>query len=160
MTVSWLMPRSAKYGCVRSNFSSLNFRGGLGALSSGLGADADLGGLVGDGECSLVSYGKPSLQEQVWGAYRRGSSIEGDGLAGRSALLALLAGAKPHYEVKLTAEELDRLVIWMDASAQRFGAFDAAQEEHLRQLRAVNAALLSERRPEKSPEKPGSAGPG
>ena len=109
---------------------------------------------------ALVSYGKPSLQEQVWGAYRRGSSIEGDGLAGRSALLALLAGAKPHYEVKLTAEELDRLVIWMDASAQRFGAFDAAQEEHLRQLRAVNAALLSERRPEKSPEKPGSAGPG
>ena len=93
---------------------------------------------------ALIGYGQPSLQDQVWGAYRRGSSIEGDGLAGRSALLALLTGPKPHYEVKLSTEEFNRLVIWMDASAQRFGAFDAAQEEHLRQLRAAQAPLLSE----------------
>ena len=104
---------------------------------------------------ALVSYGKPSPQDQVWDAYRRGSSIEMDGLAGRSALLALLSGPKPHYEVKLSAEEFNRLVIWMDASAQRFGAFDAAQEEHLRQLRSTHAPLLSEHGLEKPRSTPG-----
>jgi hypothetical protein len=42
----------------------------------------------------------------------------------------LLAG---HSEVKLTAEDIDRLVTWMDANALFYGTFEP--EDQARQLR-------------------------
>jgi hypothetical protein len=94
---------------------------------------------------SLVGYGKPSLQDQVWAGYRRGFSVEGDAIAARSALLALLNAPKGHYEVKLSSEDLERLVVWMDAYAQRAGSFSAAQEKELKTLRQAHAGLLLDR---------------
>jgi len=96
---------------------------------------------------TLVSFGKPSLQDQVWAGYRRGHSIEGEGIAHQSALLRLLTRPEGHAGVKLKAEDLERFVVWMDAYAQRLGAFDEHQEQELQRLRRTWAGLLIEREP-------------
>jgi hypothetical protein len=95
---------------------------------------------------SLVRFGKPSIHDQVWAGYRRGHSIVGDGIAQRSALLALLDQPGGHKDVRLSADERERLITWMDAYAQRKGSFNAAQEEELEQLRHACAPMLIERR--------------
>jgi hypothetical protein len=94
---------------------------------------------------SLLAYGKPSLQDQVWQGYRRGHSLEGEGLARRSALLALLAKPGAHEGVKLDVESFERLVVWMDTYAQRAGAFSPDQERRLADLHKTSAGLLIER---------------
>ena len=94
---------------------------------------------------ALVSFGKPSLQDQVWEGYRRGFSVEGDGVARRSALLALLD--KGHYELKLSDLDRECLVTWMDTYAQRSGVFSAEQEKRLEELRQSCAGLLLNRQP-------------
>jgi hypothetical protein len=96
---------------------------------------------------TLVGFGKPSLQEQVWAGYRRGHSTEGEGIAQKSALLSLLSQPGGHREVKLSSADLERLVVWMDAYAQRLGAFDERQERELVRLRKAWAGLLIERQP-------------
>lgn len=94
---------------------------------------------------SLVAYGKPSLADQVWTGYRRGYSVERDGLADRSALLSLLSQPDGHYEVKLDKEDWERLITWMDAYAQRAGSFNEAQEEQLHRLKEACFDLLESR---------------
>jgi hypothetical protein len=98
---------------------------------------------------SLVRFGKPSLHDQVWTGYRRGYSVEGDGLAARSALLALLTSPPGHYDVTLDPDALDRLIIWMDTYAQKAGSFSPDQEQRLKELRASSADLLIEPTPPK-----------
>jgi hypothetical protein len=94
---------------------------------------------------SLVGYGKPSLRDQVWSAYRTGASREGDGIAARSALRALLDAPGGHYDVRLDAAERERLDTWMDTYAQRLGHFDDEQERQLEDLRRDCAGLLEPR---------------
>jgi hypothetical protein len=94
---------------------------------------------------TLVQYGKPSLQDQVWAGYRQGFSIEGEGVARRSALLALLTQPGGHENVKLNADSLERLIVWMDTYAQRAGVFSEDQERQLEALRRASADLLIER---------------
>ena len=94
---------------------------------------------------SLVAFGRPSLQDQVREGYRRGTSIEGDGIAQRSALLALLDSPINHPEVLLDAEARERLITWMDTYAQRLGYFSDEQERELLELRRICAGLLSPR---------------
>jgi hypothetical protein len=96
---------------------------------------------------TLVGFGKPSLHDQVWAGYRRGHSIEGEGIARQSALLALLSQPDGHGGARLDATDLERLVVWMDAYAQRLGAFDERQERELERLRKTWAGLLIEREP-------------
>jgi hypothetical protein len=93
---------------------------------------------------SLVSYGKPSLLDQVRHGYRQGFSKPGEGLATTSALLALLSSPAGHYEVKLDATALERFAVWMDTSAQRLGSFSADQERRLEDLRRTCADLLTD----------------
>ncbi len=92
----------------------------------------------------LVAYGKPSLRDQVWEGYRRGYSIDGEGLARRSALLAYLRAEPVHAKLELTGDNLARVVTWMDTYAQRLGAFSDEQEKGLRELRLSMARLLQE----------------
>jgi hypothetical protein len=99
---------------------------------------------------SLVGFGKPSLHDQVWTAYRRGSSIAGDGIASRSSLLALLGDPEGHAGVRLTRDEYVRFVTWMDTYAQRLGHFDDAQENELNQLRQDWTDLLDDPKPEET----------
>ncbi|MBE0541295.1 MAG: discoidin domain-containing protein [Verrucomicrobia bacterium] len=94
---------------------------------------------------TLVAYGKPSLNDQVWAAYRRGYSIPGDGIAQRSALLALLDAPEGHHDVNLNAAARERLLTWLDTYAQRLGHFSDEQERELIELRRASAGLLIER---------------
>jgi hypothetical protein len=94
---------------------------------------------------TLVRYGQPSARDQVWAAYRRGHSLPGDGIAQRSALLALLETSPGHYDVQLDADSRERWLTWLDTYAQRLGHFDDTQERELIELRLRSAELLIER---------------
>jgi hypothetical protein len=96
---------------------------------------------------TLVDFGKPSLQDQVGEGYRRGLSFVGDGIAQRSALLALLDAAGGHYGVQLDADSRERLLTWMDTYAQRVGHFSDEQELELIRFRQLCAPILIERTP-------------
>jgi len=94
---------------------------------------------------TLITYGQPSLKNQVWEAYRRGYSVPGDSIAQRSALLALLDAPTGHYGVHLNADARERLLTWLDTYAQRIGHFSDEQERELIELRRACANLLIER---------------
>lgn len=94
---------------------------------------------------SLVAFGKPSLQEQVGEAYRRGFSVAGEGIAQKSALLARLDAPQGHHDVQLDADSHERLLTWMDTYAQQLGSFSDEQERELVELRRASAAWLLER---------------
>jgi len=92
---------------------------------------------------NLIAFGKPSLRDQVWTAYRRGHSVSGDGIASKSALLALLSASQGHYDVVLDPNSLERLLTWMDTYAQRLGHFSDEQEKELQELRRNSAGLFT-----------------
>ena len=96
---------------------------------------------------TLVGFGRPSVQDQVMAGYRRGYSIPGDGIAQRSALLALLDAPQRHHGVDLDADARERLLTWLDTYAQRMGHFSDEQERELVELRRASSALLIERAP-------------
>jgi len=89
---------------------------------------------------SLVDYGKPSLRTHVLARYREGRSTAGACAARVSPLLKLIS--KDHYDVKLTADDTQRLITWMDTYAQRLGSFSKEQEQQLRDLRQRMAPML------------------
>ena len=96
---------------------------------------------------TLCNYGKPSLAENVRGAYALGRSVEGTGAAITSPLLALLTAPEKHYKVELSPEEIERLTIWLDTYGQRLGAFSDDQERNLEELKARSADMLAARQP-------------
>ena len=89
---------------------------------------------------TLVSFGKPSLQDQVMQGYQLGTSIAGSGIAQKSKLLELLL--QGHQGVKLDANSRERLLTWLDTYAQRLGHFSDAQERELIQLREASVNLF------------------
>jgi mono/diheme cytochrome c family protein len=93
---------------------------------------------------SLVSYGKPSLADQIKLGYHQGFSKPGEGLAATSALLALLSVPEGHYQVKLDPRARERFTVWMDTYAQRLGSFSTDQERRLEGLRRECVDLLTE----------------
>jgi len=99
----------------------------------------------GNAYAAVVAFGKPSLQEQVGEAYRRGFSVAGEGIAQKSALLALLDAPQGHHAVQLNADSRERLLTWMDTYAQRLGSFSDEQERDLVELRRASASWLLER---------------
>jgi hypothetical protein len=90
---------------------------------------------------SLVGYGQPSLRDHVLACYSAGRSQAGAGAAQTSALLRLVRDG--HYDVRLSDNELARLITWMDTYAQRRGSFDEQQEAELRALKQRLANMLS-----------------
>jgi mono/diheme cytochrome c family protein len=91
----------------------------------------------------LVTWGKPSMADHVRQGYYEGKSVPGNCEAQQSALLRMLR--RGHHGVALEADDLERLVTWMDTYAQRQGAFSADQETRLTRLRDDYAGLLAER---------------
>ena len=89
---------------------------------------------------SLVDYGKPSLRTHVNTRYDEGRSTAGACAARVSPLLKLIS--QDHYDVKLTADDTQRLITWMDTYAQRLGSFSKQQERQLRDLRQRMAPML------------------
>jgi cytochrome c553 len=88
---------------------------------------------------NLLAYGGDDLKKL---AFERSQSDVGDCPARQSKLLALLREGNGHEGVKLTADEWDRLITWMDTYAQRQGSFSEQQEDDLRRLRDEWADLL------------------
>lgn len=92
---------------------------------------------------ALVSFGRPSLRDQVTEGYHRGTSPVGTGIARNSQLLALLQKDGGHHGVVLSPGELDRLITWLDCYGQRLGSFGPEQEAELERLRERWADLLT-----------------
>ena len=90
---------------------------------------------------TLVAYGSPSLRDHVKERYQEGRSIAGGGAARTSQLWKLADGS--HYDVRVTPEDRERLITWMDTYAQLRGSFGPEQEEQLRDLRRRMASLLA-----------------
>jgi hypothetical protein len=88
---------------------------------------------------NLLAYGQNDLRKL---AFEKDRSFVGDRAARKSKLLALLKDEKNHAGVKVDAESLSRLTIWMDLYAQRQGHFSPQQEKELREFRAKLASLL------------------
>jgi len=91
---------------------------------------------------SLVGYGEPSLAAHVMSRYRQGFSTAGACAAKMSPLVALIDGG--HYDVKLAADDWERLTTWMDTYGQRLGSFSEDQEDRLLELREKMAAMLAD----------------
>jgi hypothetical protein len=90
---------------------------------------------------SLLEFGGKDLRQL---AFEKDRSIVGECCARKSKLLALLKSEKGHEGVRLDAESLGRLVIWMDLYAQRLGHFSDQQEKQLADLRRELAPMLAE----------------
>ncbi len=90
---------------------------------------------------SLIEYADGDLRKL---ALEKDRSIVGDCPARKSKLLDLLTQEKGHEGVRLGAEDLERLITWMDTYAQRKGSFSENQEEQLRELKRKLAFLLKE----------------
>jgi hypothetical protein len=87
----------------------------------------------------LDCYGG-DLQKLV---FERDRSIVGGMPAQNSKLYKLLTGEPRHYDVKLSDDDRQRLVTWMDTYGQQAGSFSEQQERELLELREKFAALLS-----------------
>ena len=90
---------------------------------------------------SLMNYADDDLRKLV---FERDKSVVGDCPARKSKLLELLSHDDGHHDVHLEADDLARLVAWMDTYAQRLGSYSERQEEQLRSLRRDLNALLEE----------------
>ena len=77
---------------------------------------------------SLLCFAGKDLQKL---AFERNRSVPGECVAQKSKLLARLRTGHG----KLPAEELYRLVVWMDLYATRVGSFSPEQEKELEQIR-------------------------
>ena len=84
-----------------------------------------------------------SLFAHVRRRYGEGRSTIGACAARMSPIIARLR--RGHNDVKLSPDDLDRLVTWMDTYGQRQGHFSPAQERALIELRTRCAPLLAER---------------
>jgi len=96
---------------------------------------------------SLSNYGDPNQIELIRDPYKKGYSTPGKGIARQSPVLAKIADAEIHKDLKLDAESMERLVVWMDTYAQKLGSFCAEQEQELLELRKQCSDFLIERQP-------------
>jgi hypothetical protein len=87
---------------------------------------------------ALVHYGSPSLADTVIARYKEQRSVAGACEARINPLVRVLR--EGHYQVRLGADDWDRLITWMDTLGQRAGHFSPEQEEQLQVLRRQLAA--------------------
>jgi len=91
---------------------------------------------------ALLAHG--GLQEIVRSRYAAGRSAVLDGIALKSPLPGMFLGEKPHNDVRLDADAMERIITWLDVYAQRLGSFSGEQERRLRDLRRAWADMLAE----------------
>ena len=90
----------------------------------------------------LVSFGSPSLKQNISSRYVDGYSLPGQSAAKISSLLAYLNTDPTHRTIQLDRDDRNRLVTWMDTYAQRLGSFSVEQERELQDLKKSFASLL------------------
>ncbi|MGB2823103.1 MAG: hypothetical protein WBF17_19115, partial [Phycisphaerae bacterium] len=91
---------------------------------------------------ALLSH--DGLQGIVNSRYSAGRSVVQDCIALKSRLPGMFLGAKPHNDVRLDADAVERIVTWLDVYAQRLGSFSDEQERDLLALRRAWADMLIE----------------
>jgi len=89
---------------------------------------------------NLLGFSGKNLQQL---AFERDRSIVGECTARKSRLWAMLKDEKGHEGIRLDADSLNRLAVWMDLYAQRQGHFSDEQERQLRDLRQQLGALIA-----------------
>ena len=95
---------------------------------------------------ALLAWGAGGgLKAVVQSRYTAGRSRPADTVALASGLPGMFLRAKPHSNVRLDTEAMERLTTWLDTYAQRLGSFSDAQERHLEKLRQQWSPLLAER---------------
>lgn len=97
----------------------------------------------GNAYSTLIAYGtRGSLQSMVLNRHAAGRSLADTEGARHSPLVRFFR--RKHYDVQLTAGDMECLVTWMDLYAQRSGSFSADQANELRELRKAWVPLLNE----------------
>ncbi len=77
---------------------------------------------------ALLTFANNDLHHLVW---ERPRSEVGECAAQNSKILALLTQEDGHEGVELSADDLERLITWMDTYAHKQGAFSEEQEKEL-----------------------------
>ncbi len=90
---------------------------------------------------NLISFSDENIKNL---AFEKDRSEVGDCVARKSELMKILTDEKGHYEVKLTLDDLDRLITWLDTYAHRVGSFSDEQEKQLLQFRKQIASILEQ----------------
>jgi cytochrome c553 len=90
---------------------------------------------------ALINFGGGDLKKQ---AFMRDRSLPNQGTASGSRLWRHLTQPGGHQAVKLTIEDRERLLTWLDTYAHRLGHFSEAQEEELKKFRMAMKDLLEE----------------
>lgn len=91
---------------------------------------------------TLINYGGPKgVRQHVLDRWTERRSQRGAGASLATPLLELLD--RGHYDVKLTGDDTDRLLTWLDTYGQIRGSFSPDQEKRLRQLRKSLEPLLN-----------------
>jgi hypothetical protein len=90
---------------------------------------------------SLIEFDDGDLRKL---AFERDRSVAGETPARGSSLYRLLTEPPGHYDVRLSEEDRQRLVTWMDTYAHNIGSFSEHQEAELRELRKKHASLLAD----------------
>ena len=57
--------------------------------------------------------------------------------------MKMLTDEKGHYDVKLTPDDLDRLITWLDTYAHKVGSFSDEQEKELLALKTKYADIFT-----------------
>ena len=92
---------------------------------------------------SLASYGgAASIHAHVRQRYGAGRSIPGKGASSVNGLVGMFLADKPHHDVRLDRDGLERLLTWIDTYGQVLGSFSADQEAGLLRLREACSAML------------------
>lgn len=102
---------------------------------------------------SLTKYGVPSLIDIVLEPYQKGYSTEGQQPAANSPILKKITSAEGHNNVKLSTEDLARLIVWMDTYGQSKGFYDEQQEKDLMELKDKWSDILIEQREKTADDK-------
>jgi hypothetical protein len=91
---------------------------------------------------TLIDFGgDSSLHKHVLARYDARRSVPGACGTMASSILKLIRDG--HYDVELGAQDMERLIIWMDTYGQVKGSHNLEQEERLRELRSRMAGLLT-----------------
>lgn len=90
---------------------------------------------------TLMSFGNNDLK--TW-AFERDRSYVGETTARNSRLYKLLSDEGGHEGVKLSQEERERIITWMDTYAHHVGSFSDEQERELVRFREEYRHLLEE----------------
>ena len=89
---------------------------------------------------NLISFSDENIKKL---AFEKDRSEVGDCVSRKSELMKMLTDEKGHYDIKLTPDDLDRLITWLDTYAHQVGSFSDEQEKELIALKTKYADIFT-----------------